>query len=326
MSRWFRHYAGMMRDDKLVRVAIRSGQTIERVCWVYAAMLESAAELDDGGRFDFDIPEAAYFLRAECEELEHIKGELQATARIDGDRISKWNERQFQSDRRGGTSKGSESYVYFVGTTWDAAVKIGFSKNPWARAKELQTGNAAKVEVLAHFRCDANSEVELHNLVAAHRHAGEWFNLPDKISKVVIDLSASAKSYEELLVTLRSALRSTTSIDPETETETETEEELSSNDDSSSDDEPALEIEEVFEGFQALTRDLGLPVPRDLTPERRQILRGRIRQYPLEDFQTVFAKCRDSPFLRGDKGRTPLRFDWLFKKANFQKTLEGNYG
>jgi hypothetical protein len=35
MSRWFRHYAGMMRDDKLVRVAIRSGQTIERVVWVY---------------------------------------------------------------------------------------------------------------------------------------------------------------------------------------------------------------------------------------------------------------------------------------------------
>jgi hypothetical protein len=31
MSRWFRHYAGMMRDDKLVRVAIRSKQTIERV-------------------------------------------------------------------------------------------------------------------------------------------------------------------------------------------------------------------------------------------------------------------------------------------------------
>jgi hypothetical protein len=39
----------------------------------------------------------------------------------------------------------------------------------------------------------------------------------------------------------------------------------------------------------------------------------------------VFAKCRDSPFLRGDKGRTPLSFDWLFKRANFQKVLEGNY-
>lgn len=111
---------------------------------------------------------------------------------------------------------------------------------------------------------------------------------------------------------------------PETEAETEKEEE-SPNGDSSSGDERALDITEVFEGFQSLMRDLGLPMPRDLTPERRQLLRFRIKQYPLADFQNVFAKCRDSPFLRGDKGRTPLKFDWLFKKANFQKVLEGNY-
>ena len=110
----------------------------------------------------------------------------------------------------------------------------------------------------------------------------------------------------------------------ETEADTETEV-LSPNGDCSSDDEPALSVEEVFKSFQTLMRDLGLPVPRDLTPERRQLLRGRVKQYPLEDFQTVFAKCRDSPFLRGDRGRTPLKFDWIFKKANFQKVLEGNY-
>lgn len=113
---------------------------------------------------------------------------------------------------------------------------------------------------------------------------------------------------------------SVTAQEEDTETELE-----SSSEDSSSGDEPALAVEEVFCSVQTLLRDLGLPVPRDLTPERRQLLRFRIAQYPLEDFQTVFAKCRDSPFLRGDKGRTPLKFDWLFKKANFQKVLEGNY-
>jgi hypothetical protein len=99
----------------------------------------------------------------------------------------------------------------------------------------------------------------------------------------------------------------------------------SSNDDSSSDDEPALAVTEVFQGYQTLAKSLGLPVPRDLTPERRQLIRFRIGQYPIEDFQTVFAKCRDSPFLRGDKGRTPLTIDWLMQKKNFQKVLEGNY-
>ena len=43
MSRWFRHYAGMMRDDKLVRAAIKSKQSIERVLWIWGAVLESAA-------------------------------------------------------------------------------------------------------------------------------------------------------------------------------------------------------------------------------------------------------------------------------------------
>lgn len=108
------------------------------------------------------------------------------------------------------------------------------------------------------------------------------------------------------------------------ETELETEEE-SPNGDRPSGDGPSLTIEHVFEGYQALAEQLGLTVPRDLTPERRQLIRGRVKQYPLEDFQTVFAKCRDSPFLRGDRGRTPLTIDWLMKKGNFQKVLEGNY-
>jgi hypothetical protein len=109
---------------------------------------------------------------------------------------------------------------------------------------------------------------------------------------------------------------------PETETETEEE---SPNGDSASGDAPALKPEHVFEFYRELAEQIGRPVPRDFTPERRQLTRARIAQYSLADFQTVFAKCRDSPFLRGDKGRTPLTFDWLMKKGNFQKVLEGNY-
>ena len=99
MSRWFRHYAGMMRDDKLVRVAIRSGQTIERVVWVWGAILESAAEIDDDGRFDFDSAEAAYFLRADEADVDRILGLLADSGRLSGSRVAKWGDRQFQSDR-----------------------------------------------------------------------------------------------------------------------------------------------------------------------------------------------------------------------------------
>ena len=110
------------------------------------------------------------------------------------------------------------------------------------------------------------------------------------------------------------------------DTETEADKEGSSNDDSPSDDEPSLRPEHVFEFYQEMAASIGLTVPRDLTPERREKIRHRIAQHSLEDFHTVFARCRGSPFLRGDRnGRTPLTVDWLFKKGNFQKALEGNY-
>jgi hypothetical protein len=99
MSRWFRHYAGMMRDDKLVRVAIRSGQTIERVVWIYGAILESAAEIDDGGLFDFDAAEAAYFLRAPEEDVGSVVDSLHAVGRLHEGHVVKWGDRQFKSDR-----------------------------------------------------------------------------------------------------------------------------------------------------------------------------------------------------------------------------------
>jgi hypothetical protein len=99
MSRWFRHYAGMMRDDKLVRVAIRSKQTIERVQWVWGAILESAAEIDDNGRYDVDAAEVAYFLRADEGDISAILGSLSEAGRVADGSVVHWGDRQFSSDR-----------------------------------------------------------------------------------------------------------------------------------------------------------------------------------------------------------------------------------
>ena len=99
MSRWFRHYAGMARDEKLVSVAIKSKQTIERVVWVWAAILESAAEIDANGRFDVDAAEIAYFLRADEADIHAILAGLAGAGRVSADCVVKWGERQFSSDR-----------------------------------------------------------------------------------------------------------------------------------------------------------------------------------------------------------------------------------
>lgn len=105
----------------------------------------------------------------------------------------------------------------------------------------------------------------------------------------------------------------------------EEEEELAPDGACPSDDEPVLRPEHIFEQWNTSVANLGKPKVRDLTPERRQLLRSRIRQYSIDDFLDVFGKIERSPFLRGETGWHGCNFDWVFKKANFQKILEGNY-
>lgn len=117
--------------------------------------------------------------------------------------------------------------------------------------------------------------------------------------------------------------------DTEADTEADTEKEVEPKGSCASDDAPDegenLKPEHVMEKWNELAGKLGKPMVRNLTPERRQLLKARIAQYDLDDFISVFGKVERSPFLRGDTGWNRCTFDWIFKKANFQKALEGNY-
>lgn len=99
--------------------------------------------------------------------------------------------------------------------------------------------------------------------------------------------------------------------------------ELSLNGDCASDD--ALKPEHIAEAWNELAPRIGKPTIRTLTPERRQRVKARIAGYSLDDWRSVLGAVERSPFLRGDTGWHGCTFDWLTKKANFQKTLEGNY-
>ncbi len=98
MSRWFRHYVGMQRDPKLVGVAIRTRQSVERVLFVWGCVLESAAEKNAGGSFELDVDELGYFLRCDSSDIETILGEFESVGLLSGDQVTKWGDRQFESD------------------------------------------------------------------------------------------------------------------------------------------------------------------------------------------------------------------------------------
>lgn len=110
----------------------------------------------------------------------------------------------------------------------------------------------------------------------------------------------------------------------ETDTDSDTEE-LEPKGSCASDDAPALKPEHFVESWNALAARLAKPEIRALTPERRVKLKARIRGYTLDDFREVLGNVERSPFLRGDKGWSGCTFDWITKKGNFQKVLEGNY-
>ena len=56
------------------------------------------------------------------------------------------------------------------------------------------------------------------------------------------------------------------------------------------------------------------------------MLKGRIREYGMDDLLKAMDNIRHSDFLRGEnKNSWMITFDWFVKPNNFLKVLEGNY-
>lgn len=77
-------------------------------------------------------------------------------------------------------------YIYII-TNDLGYVKVGISKHPEKRLRQLQTGNEHTLSLLftEEFQCTRNHllkiENKLHQMIStkAIDHRGEWFKLPD---------------------------------------------------------------------------------------------------------------------------------------------------
>ena len=72
---------------------------------------------------------------------------------------------------------------YFIGC--GEFVKIGFSINPYARLKELQTGCPLEMAMLGIVSSEKFGEKYLHKLFDGFRERGEWFRIDDKIQDFI---------------------------------------------------------------------------------------------------------------------------------------------
>jgi hypothetical protein len=98
VTRWYRAYAGTVKDDKLAEAAIVAGCSRSVAIAVWHALLESAAETDDGGRFETTARRVAAILGEPAAAIEAVFAAMAEIAMIDGDAIAAWKRRQFESD------------------------------------------------------------------------------------------------------------------------------------------------------------------------------------------------------------------------------------
>lgn len=105
----------------------------------------------------------------------------------------KWNDRQYavKGLPEGESLDGYRGYVYFIGVPGADVIKIGYSKNPWARLKELQTATTEDLSVVATVKTTETSEVDIHKLFKEERVNGEWFTRSALIESVIKEIRTS---------------------------------------------------------------------------------------------------------------------------------------
>lgn len=73
-----------------------------------------------------------------------------------------------------------EQFLYIIRDMESDSCKIGISKQPKARVRDLQTSNANKLAISMVFETEKNAsrlEKSLHNHFKARRKSGEWFKM-----------------------------------------------------------------------------------------------------------------------------------------------------
>lgn len=92
---WFRWYENATNDPKFMVAARRSGQSVAFVIAVWAMLLERASESSDRGSIDgFDCESADALLGMPDGAAEAIVQALRGKGMLNGERVTKWEERQ----------------------------------------------------------------------------------------------------------------------------------------------------------------------------------------------------------------------------------------
>lgn len=84
----------------------------------------------------------------------------------------------------------------------------------------------------------------------------------------------------------------------------------------------------IYNTIMQLYNDIcpSFPPIRTISGARMEAVNERLEEYNVSAFQELFEKAEASDFLKGDNDRGWIApFDWLIKRENMEKVLEGNF-
>jgi len=81
-----------------------------------------------------------------------------------------------------------DGYVYIIGNLDHKVCKIGFAKRPLARLSQLQTGCPYKLVLFKEYLGNIPMEKRLHKKYEEYKLHGEWFEIRDKLKKVILTI------------------------------------------------------------------------------------------------------------------------------------------
>src|SRR5258708_34618989 len=202
-GRWFRFYDDAINDPKLLRLSDKAFRGWNSLLCVASKNGGTSPPTDD----------IAFMLRMKPGKVAILITELVNAGLLDNrDGVfspHNWDTWQYtRKESDGGSVDAKGRYIYMVSAgSAHSAIKIGISKNPWARIVELQTGYPDKLSIVATFKTKKTSETDIHDMLAKHRRQGEWFDLPASIMGMITSAHEAKSDYAALLLLLRSELR-----------------------------------------------------------------------------------------------------------------------
>jgi hypothetical protein len=94
---------------------------------------------------------------------------------------------KYESDWEYLTDLKEPGFVYLIQNEHNHLIKIGVSKNPYRRIRQLQTGNDSILRLLGIIKVEDAFSVErlLHTRYAKDRVSGEWFSVSESEIRIL---------------------------------------------------------------------------------------------------------------------------------------------